>query len=78
VAAVNVIANDPDLVFASCLTTWDAPNDLKRAVDIALRIRASALIGRGEMETGVQVIDELIGAAHARRKKYGGIVTAPC
>ena len=59
------MANDPDLVLHVAYHMGRA-NDLKRAVDI-LTDQASALIGRGEMETGVQVIDELIG--RARREK---------
>jgi ATP/maltotriose-dependent transcriptional regulator MalT len=59
------LADDPDLTLQAAYHLGRA-NDLKRAVDL-LTDQAPALIGRGETETGAQVIDELIGRARHQK-----------
>jgi ATP/maltotriose-dependent transcriptional regulator MalT len=53
------LAEDPEQILEAAYHLGRA-SDLKRAVDL-LTDQAPALIARGEMETGVLVIDELIG-----------------
>ena len=59
------LANDPDQSLQAAYHLGRA-NHLKRAVDLLID-QESAFIERGQMETAVQVIDELI--THARRQK---------
>jgi len=55
------LAGDPDQ-FLRAAYHFGRADDLKRAVDL-LTDQGQALIERGESETGLQVIDELIGRA---------------
>jgi ATP/maltotriose-dependent transcriptional regulator MalT/DNA-binding XRE family transcriptional regulator len=62
------LAGDPDQLLQAAYHLGRA-NKLRRAVDL-LADQAAALIARGQVETGVQVVNELI--ARARRQSKAG------